>query len=87
MNREKHKKASRKPSLYPDPDDSYFRKHFARLVREHGGEWVVLAEGKVIGIGKKDKLRGLVLKAQTGHPNSRPFLAPIPTQEELECVL
>lgn len=87
MNREKHKKTSRGPSFYPDSDDAYFKKHFARLVREHGGEWIVMAEGKVIGIGKKDKLSGLVSKAQASYPKSRPFIAPIPTKEELECVL
>jgi type I restriction-modification system DNA methylase subunit len=72
---------------YRDQDDHYFRKHFARLVREHGGKWVVLANGKLIGIGKKNKIRGLVLKAQENYPDSTPFIAPIPTQEELECVL
>lgn len=70
-----------------DPDDLYFRKHFPRLVREHGGQWIVLAEGKLIGIGKKDKIPGLILKAQDSYPNSTPFIAPIPTEDELECVL
>ena len=78
---------SRNQGFYPDPDDYYFRRHFARLVREHGGKWIVLAEGKLIGIGKKDKIPGLVLKAQASYPKSAPFMAPIPTKEELECVL
>ena len=78
---------SRNQGFSPDPDDYYFRKHFARLVREHGGKWIVLAEGKLIGIGKKDKVPKLFLKAQTSYPTSTPFIAPIPTKEELECVL
>ncbi len=70
-----------------DADDSYFRKHFSYLVRRHGGEWIVLSEGKLIGIGKKDKVRGLVGKARGIYPKSTPFIAPIPTKDEIECVL
>ena len=73
MNREKHKKASSERNFYPDSDDAYFKKHFARLVREHGGEWIVMAEGKIIGIGKKDKLHRLVSKAQASYPKEPPF--------------
>jgi hypothetical protein len=76
------------PSLrYADPDDRYFKKHFAQLVREHGGEWIVLADGKLIGIADKKKIAKLVQKAQSNHPNAAPFIAPIPTREDLECVL
>lgn len=70
-----------------DADDSYFRKHFAHLVRKHGGEWVVMSAGKLIGIGKKDEVRGLVGKARVNYPKSTPFIAPIPTKDEIECVL
>jgi len=73
--------------VYLDPDDSYFKKHFAALVREHGGEWIVLAEGKLIGIGKKKEVPHLIEKARAGYPNSTLFLAPIPTKEDIECVL
>jgi hypothetical protein len=70
-----------------DADDSYFRKHFAHLVRKHGGEWIVLSAGKLIGIGKKDAVSGLVSKARVNYPKSTPFIAPIPTKDEIECVL
>lgn len=83
----KQKKTSRNKRLYPDPDDHYFRKHFARLVRQYGGQWIVLAEGKLIGIGTKRDISVLLRKAQTSYPNSIPFIAPIPSKEELECVL
>lgn len=70
-----------------DADDSYFRKHFSHLVRKHGGEWIVLAAGKLIGIGKKDEVSNLVCRARDNYPKSTPFIAPIPTKDEIECVL
>lgn len=70
-----------------DLDHAYFRKNFARLVREHGGEWIVLARGKLIGTAKRAKLAGLVSKARAGYPGVIPFIAPIPTRAEIECVL
>jgi Family of unknown function (DUF5678) len=73
--------------FYSDPDDNYFKTHFAQLVRQHGGEWIVLADGKLVGVGKKKNIRSLVRKARAQHPNAIPFIAPIPTKEELECVL
>lgn len=90
----KQKKAvfsSRSPNrqgrVYADPDDRFFRKHFTQLVREHGGEWIILAEGKLVGIGKRGKIPALIRKAKSNHPDATPFIAPIPTKEELECVL
>jgi len=78
---------SGKLQVIRDADDSYFRKHFAYLVRKHGGEWIVLSAGKLIGIGKKDEVSGLVSKARVNYPKSIPFIAPIPTKDEIECVL
>ena len=83
---QKARKNGRK-RIYSDPDDRYFRKHFNRLVRENGGQWIVLAEGKLVGIGKKKKLPGLIQKIHLNYPKATPFVAPIPTKEELECVL
>ena len=70
-----------------DLDHAYFRKNFPRLVREHGGEWVVLARGKLIGTAKRDKLARLVAKARVAYPGIIPFIAPLPTRAEIECVL
>lgn len=80
-------KAAEQAPLYADADHGYFRKHLSRLVRERGGEWIVLAEGNLIGIGKKGNIPSLILKAQSKYPHATPFIAPIPTKEDLECVL
>ena len=90
-NRKKTKVNSRRTrkviAAVHDADDLYFRKHFSHLVRKHGGEWIVLSAGKLIGIGKKDEVSGLVCKARVNYPKSTPFIAPIPTKDEIECVL
>ncbi len=80
-------KAIRRPSRYADADHRYFSRHLDRLVRERAGEWIVLAEGHLIGIGKKNQIQGLIHKAQSKYPGATPFIAPIPTKEDLECVL
>jgi hypothetical protein len=70
-----------------DADDRYFKTHLAQLVRERGGEWIVLAEGNLVGIGKKERVQRLIQKARSKYPHATPFAAPIPTKEDLECVL
>ncbi len=82
-----HPKATERASLYDDADHRYFSKHLGRLVREKGGEWIVLAEGHLIGTGKKEQIPSLIHKAQSKYPQATPFIAPIPTKEDLECVL
>ena len=37
-------------AVHDDPDQRYFQTHLSRLVRERGGEWIVLAEGNLVGI-------------------------------------
>lgn len=70
-----------------DLNDRYFQRHFARLVGEHGGRWVVLVAGELIGIGKHKDVPRLIRKAREKHPDSTPFASPIPTREEMECLL
>jgi hypothetical protein len=70
-----------------DPNDRYFHRHFAALVEKHGGNWIVLVEGKLIGISKPKDVGKLILQAKAKHPHSIPFASPIPTREELECLL
>ena len=70
-----------------DLNDRYFQRHFARLVGEHGGKWIVLVGGELIGIGKQKQVSRLIRKARENHPHSVPFASPIPTREELECLL
>ena len=43
-----------------DQNDRYFQKHFARLVGKHGGKWIVLAEGELIGIGEQTEVPALI---------------------------
>jgi hypothetical protein len=83
MAAEKRKRASQ----HDDADHRYFQTHFGRLVRERGGEWIVLADGNLVGIGKKERVPGLIQKARSKYPYATPFAAPIPTKEDLECVL
>lgn len=70
-----------------DLDDTYFQRHFARLVDKHGGKWVVLAEGRLIGIGEGGDVARLIRKARKKFPRSIPFASPIPSREDLECLL
>ena len=77
-------KASR---LYFDPNDECFRKNFAELVEQHGGEWVVIAGGEIVGIGPEEQVSEMSQKAQELHPNDTPLLAPIPTADDVECIL
>lgn len=77
----------KRPSLRGDADHRYFQTHLDRLVRERGGEWIVLAEGNLVGIGKKQRVPGLIQRARAKYPHATPFAAPIPTKENLECVL
>ncbi len=70
-----------------DLNDRYFQRHFARLVGKHGGKWIVLVGGELIGVGKRKEVARLIQKARTMYPDSIPFASPIPTREELECLL
>lgn len=85
LNSESMAKDRLKTSL--DLNDRYFQRHFARLVGEHGGKWVVLVAGELIGIGKQKDVSRLIRKAREKRPHSIPFASPIPTREELECLL
>ena len=74
-------------AVHDDPDQRYFQTHLSRLVRERGGEWIVLAEGNLVGIGNKQRVPGLIQKARSKYPHATPFAAPIPTKEDVECAL
>jgi hypothetical protein len=72
---------------YSNPNDEYFRDHLSGFVKEHGGEWVVIAGGKLIGFTHKEDISTLVKKARKRFPKDIPLISPIPREEELECVL
>ena len=44
---------------YHDPNDAYFTKHLEKLVKAHGGKWVVIAGGRLIGVGGEEQLKKL----------------------------
>lgn len=77
----------KRPKASHDLNDRYFRKHFARLVEEHGGKWIILAEGELIGIGGRKDVSKLIQRAKQKYPHSVPFASPIPAPHELECLL
>jgi hypothetical protein len=72
---------------YHDPNDAYFTKHLEKLVKAHGGKWVVIAGGRLIGVGREEQLKKLAASARKRYPKDIPLMAPIPRREELECIL
>lgn len=78
---------ARRGKATDDANHRYFTTHFASLVKKHGGQWIVLIEGELIGIGSSADIPALMAKARATAPSAIPFLAPIPTPDDLECVL
>jgi hypothetical protein len=76
-----------KRHIYHEPNDDYFKKHLTEFVKEHGGEWVVISGGQLVGFARKDGIQRLLKKARKMFPNDIPLLSPIPREEELECIL
>jgi hypothetical protein len=74
-------------TYYHDPNDTYFTKHLEKLVKAHGGKWVVIAGGHLIGVGHEEELKRLAALARKRYPKDVPLMAPIPRREELECIL
>ena len=72
---------------YHDPNHACFTKHLQRLVKAHGGKWVVIAGGSLIGVASEAELKQLTALARKRHPKDIPLIAPIPRKEELECIL
>ncbi len=72
---------------YHEPNDTYFTKHLQKLVKAHGGKWVVIAGGRLIGVASEAELKKLTALARKRYPKDIPLIAPIPRKEELECIL
>ena len=64
-----------------------FTRNFNRLVTQAGGKWVVISAGQVIRIGPKQALKRMVREAKTRYPDKTPLIAPIPTDQDLQCIL
>jgi len=75
------------PTLTNGSNHYCFTKQFDRLVTQAGGQWVVIAGGQVIRIGPKRILKRMIKEAKARHPNDTPLVAPIPTDQDLQCVL
>ena len=73
--------------FFSDPNDECFRKHFAELVEQNDGEWVVIAGGEIVGIGPEEQVSEMSRQARELHPDDTPLLAPIPTADDIECIL
>ena len=72
---------------YHEQNDAYFKKHLQKLVKAHGGKWVVIAGGSLIGVSDEAELKKLTALARKRYPKDIPLVAPIPRKEELECIL
>ena len=80
MNKKKH-------SIRDGRNHRCFTRHFNRLVTRAGGQWVVIAGGQVIQIGPKRALTRMVGQAKARYPEDTPLVAPIPTDQDLQCIL
>lgn len=70
---------------YYDPNHEYFTEHFEELVDNHGGQWIVLAEGELVAICEDDEVLGYVEEVR--RRGLVPFMSQIPRPEEIECLL
>ncbi|OGW04171.1 MAG: hypothetical protein A2Z59_05570 [Nitrospinae bacterium RIFCSPLOWO2_02_39_17] len=76
-----------KRKRYSNPNDEYFGNHISEFVKEHGGEWVVIAGGELIGFVHKEGISRLVKKARRCFPKDIPLISPIPKEDELHYIL
>ena len=72
---------------YHDRNHACFTKHLEKLVKAHGGKWVVIAGGSLIGVADEAELKKLTALARKRYPKDTPLITPIPRREELECIL
>jgi len=75
------------PRLSNGRNHRCFTQHVDRLVTCAGGQWVVVAGGKILGIGPKRALKRMVRDARRRYPEDTPLVAPLPTDQDLPCVL
>ena len=63
-------------------DDKWIRDHFEKLVKNHAGEYIAVANGKIVfGKTRSEAEKKLVTK------NILPSVMQIPHQESLTCAL
>ena len=71
---------------YSNPNDECLGDRLSDFVKSHGGKWVVIAGGKVIGFADKEGLSRVVKRARKRFPGDTPLISPIPREEELEWI-
>lgn len=72
---------------FRNPNDEYFRRHLGRFVKSSGGEWVVIAGGRLMGFTCKENLSNLAKKAHKQFLDDTPLLSPTPRYEEQNHIL
>jgi hypothetical protein len=72
---------------YRNRNDAYLSKHLKKLMKQHGGQWVVISEGRLIGVGPKKSLKKYFELAKKRNPKETPLVSPIPTKEQVHCIL
>jgi len=69
---------------------TYFRRHFNELAKKHGGQMIVISDGRVFGVCRNERpreLSRLVERARKATPREAPFVSPVPTIKELASPL
>ena len=73
--------------FYRDVNDRYFNKHLGSLVSRHGGQWIVIVDGRKFGLSPKNRVRSLLARAKKRYPRETILVTPIPTSEDIHCIL
>jgi hypothetical protein len=87
MEKREMKKRRKSDEFYCDPNHGYFSEHFQELVEEHGGKWVILVKGRLLAVCERGEIAMYLAQARKKYPDVTPFAAPIPREEEIECIL
>jgi len=76
---------SREELLDLEALDNWLTEHFEELVDHYGGQVVAVVEGEVVAVTETEKQADDL--AREAYPGTIPFVLPIPTEEELICLL
>jgi hypothetical protein len=72
---------------YQNRNDAYLRRNLKRLMARFGGKWIVVSGGRPAWIGPKKSLKRHFEMAKKKHPREIPLVSPIPTKEQVHCIL
>ena len=70
-----------------DKNDQYFGRNISRLVKEHGGKWIIIVHGRKFAIVSRARLVETVQKVRQKYPGCTPLVSAIPRPSELQCLL